>query len=146
MRDLGAPKEQKAYVLQITPCSFQVWKPPQGLPHSRAASGQPIYCPCFHGNKNWMGEKRGEKSSCNRWRFPVWKVGFSQAGLLIFQDFFPRKQKEGHALMWRWMGGSGLPLLPAAFRPAAPALRFNAVIYGHSAATEVLTWLKASVF
>lgn len=93
----------------------------------------------------WV-KREGGKSSSNRWRFPVWKVGFSQAGLLLFQDFFPRKQKEGHALMWRWMGGSGLPLLPAAFRPAAPALRFNAVIYGHSAATEVLTWLKASVF
>lgn len=44
-----------------------------------------------------MGEKRGEKSSRNKWHFPVWKEGFSQAGLLNFQDFFFSRREEGRA-------------------------------------------------
>lgn len=35
LRDSGAPKQQKAHVLQITTCSFQISKPPQGFPTPR---------------------------------------------------------------------------------------------------------------
>lgn len=124
LRDLGAPKQQKAHVLQITPCSFQVWKPPQGFSHSPAASGQLIFWPRFHGNENWMGEKRGEKrvlvmggtSELGKWDFP--RLGcFSRI-------FFPGQQGVGCAALWRWMGGSGWPLLPAAFRAAEQVLKF----------------------
>lgn len=57
----GSPRQQKAHVLQITSCSFQVQKSPKGVPCSLAASGQLILWLCFHGNKNWMGEKRRKK-------------------------------------------------------------------------------------
>lgn len=96
LRDLGGPKQQKAHVLQITPCSFQVRKPPLGSPCSLAASGRLIFWPCFHGNKNYMGEKRGKKSSCNRWHFPAQKVGFFP-GRDFFSScfFFPRRARGG---------------------------------------------------
>lgn len=71
-----------------------------------------------------MGEKRGEKvlviggiSQFGKRDFPRLDYLFSR----IF--FFPGGKKEGHALMWRWMGSRGLPELPAAFRAAAPGWR-----------------------
>lgn len=95
LRDLGGPKQQKAHVLQITPCSFQVWKTPLGSPCSPAASGRLIFWPCFHGNKNYMGEKRGKKSSCNRWHFPAQKVGFFPGQDFFPGFFFPRRSRGG---------------------------------------------------
>lgn len=80
-RDLGAPQQQKAHVLQIISCSFQFWKPPQRFPCSLAASGQLIFWSRFHGNERWMGEKRGKKvlviggnSQHGRWDLP--KLGY----------------------------------------------------------------------
>lgn len=147
LRDLGGPKQQKAHVLQITPCSFQVWKPPLGSPCSPAASGRLIFWPCFHGNKNYMGEKRGKKSSCNRWHFPAQKVGFFPG-----QDFFPvfffSQESKGWDMPWCGGGWAavGCPCRLLHSEQQHGSRGFNAIIYGHFAAVEVAIWLKKGVF
>lgn len=87
----------------------------------------------------WVKRRRGKKvlvigdiAQFGKWDFPRLDYFFSR---ILF--FSPGEKKEGHALMWRWMGSSGLSLLPAAFRAAAPSRGFSAVIYGHSAAIDV---------
>lgn len=146
LRDLGAPKQQKAHVLQITPCSFQVWRPPQGFPHSLAASGQLIFWLCFHGYKIEWVKRKGEKNSCNRWHLPAWKMEFSQTRK-FFPGFFSQESRR-----WDipWCGGRwalvGCPCCLVYSEYEHGSWDFNAIFYGLFAAIEVAIWLKTHVF